>query len=59
MVLTLRGEVYHWRTMIDGVKFAKSTKMADRKQAEQQAILWEGEANYFRQLASQATKVAA
>lgn len=44
MALKLINGVYHWRKMVDGHSFSKSTKTADKKVAEQMAVMWEADA---------------
>lgn len=44
MSLKLINGVYHWRKMIEGHSFSKSTKTADLKQAQNISTLWEAEA---------------
>jgi integrase len=44
MALTERNGIWHWRKIVQGHTFARSTKTGDRKLAEQIASLWEAEA---------------
>lgn len=44
MSLKLRGEVWHFRKMVNGHMINRSTKTGDRKLAEQIAAKWEYEA---------------
>lgn len=44
MALTERNGIWHWRKIIQGHTFARSTKTGDKKLAEQIAALWEAEA---------------
>lgn len=44
MALTERNGTWHWRKIIQGHTFARSTKTGDKKLAEQIAALWEAEA---------------
>lgn len=44
MALTERNGIWHWRKVVQGHTFARSTKTADKKLAEQIAALWEAEA---------------
>jgi hypothetical protein len=44
MALVLKNGVWHWRKMVDGVMFKRSTKTSDKKLAEQMAKKWEHEA---------------
>lgn len=44
MSLHLKNGVWHWRKMIDGVTFSRSTKTDDKKLAETMAKKWEHEA---------------
>ncbi len=41
MALTERNGIWHWRKIIQGHTFARSTKTGDKKLAEQIAALWE------------------
>jgi hypothetical protein len=44
MALTERNGIWHWRKIVQGHTFARSTKTGDKKLAEQIAALWEAEA---------------
>jgi hypothetical protein len=44
MALTERNGIWHWRKVVQGHTFARSTKTGDKKLAEQIAALWEAEA---------------
>lgn len=44
MALTERKGIWHWRKVVQGHRFAKSTKTGDKKLAEQIAALWEADA---------------
>jgi hypothetical protein len=44
MALVKRGDVWHWRAMINGYTLARSTKTGDKKLAQQIAAKWESEA---------------
>jgi len=44
MALTERNGIWHWRKIINGHTFARSTKTGEKKLAEQIAALWEAEA---------------
>jgi integrase len=44
MALTERNGIWHWRKIVHGHAFARSTKTGDKKLAEQIAALWEAEA---------------
>ena len=41
MALHLKNGVWHWRKMINGVMFQRSTKTDDKKLAETLARKWE------------------
>ena len=41
MTLKKRGDIWHWRRMIDGQIFARSTKTSDKRLAEQMAAKWD------------------
>jgi integrase len=43
MTLKKRGDIWHWRRMIDGQIFARSTKTSDKRLAEQMAAKWDSE----------------
>jgi integrase len=43
MGLSLRGGVYHWKKRINGETYSRTTRTADRKEAETMAVLWEAE----------------
>src|ERR1700710_2011448 len=43
MTLKKRGDIWHWRRMIDGQIFARSTKTSDKRLAEQMAARWDAE----------------
>jgi len=43
MTLKKRGDIWHWRRMIDGQIFARSTKTSDKRLAEQMAAKWDAE----------------
>lgn len=44
MTLALRNGIWHWKKMVNGHLFARTTKTGDRKIAETLAALWEAEA---------------
>lgn len=44
MALTERNGIWHWRKIVQGHAFARSTKSGDKKLAEQIAALWEADA---------------
>ncbi len=44
MALTERNGIWHWRKIIEGHPFARSTKTGDKRLAEQISALWEAEA---------------
>jgi hypothetical protein len=44
VALTERNGIWHWRKIVQGHTFARSTKTGDRRPAEQIAALWEAEA---------------
>ena len=44
MALTERNGIWHWRKIVQGHTFARSTKTGDKKLAEQISALWEAEA---------------
>jgi len=44
MALIFRSGTWYWRKMVNGVQFNRSTKTADKKQAEQVVKKWEHEA---------------
>lgn len=46
MALTFRNGVWHWRKIIKGQHFARSTKTGDKRDAERIAAMWEGEATH-------------
>jgi integrase len=44
MTIQLRNGIWHWKKMVQGHVFARSTKTGDKKTAETLAALWEAEA---------------
>jgi hypothetical protein len=44
MALTERNGIWHWRKVVQGHRFARSTKTGDKKLASQIAARWESEA---------------
>jgi hypothetical protein len=44
MALVMKNGVWHWRKMVDGVMYNRSTKTDNRKLAETMAKKWEHEA---------------
>jgi hypothetical protein len=44
MAVVKRGETYHWRRMINGQIFTRSTRTSDRRLAGQLVAQWEAEA---------------
>lgn len=43
MTLLLRNGIWHWKKMVNGELYARTTKTGDKKLAEQLAAVWEGE----------------
>jgi integrase len=43
MTLSLRHGIWHWKKMVNGELYARTTKTGDKKLAEQIAAVWEGE----------------
>ena len=43
MTLSLRNGIWHWKKMVNGELYARTTKTGDKKLAEQIAAVWEGE----------------
>src|SRR6476661_8939675 len=41
MTLQLRNGIYHWKKMVNGHLFARTTKTGDKKTAETSAAIWE------------------
>jgi integrase len=43
MTLSLRNGIWHWKKMVNGELYARTTRTGDKKLAEQIAAVWEGE----------------
>jgi hypothetical protein len=54
VALTERNGIWHWRKIVQGHTFARSTRTGDKKLAEQLAALWEAEA--IREVVLEGTK---